>query len=298
MKSMSKHIFIALAFLILSAVVRYWIAPVLELLPADYANEVKLSEENKFRDSPTGEWQASVLNSQRVDQTIRSSDQTAIIEGALHVYYPSGAVNFEVTSLYGVDRRTRLNLAGYGSVNRTGQYLFPPNVQPIEYPIWDPMFVRTEKIEELQVYVFSFSASGMDETAGYSYLPDVPEHFQVHTDGEGTIWVELHSGILTDYMDSGVSYFVEPSTGTRLADFNQWNERYTSETRTTQIALARAARLRIQALEVWLPGGLLLVGLGFLGLFLFQSKKIVPPRAGTGTTSQVDRPSSGLKPDR
>jgi hypothetical protein len=295
MKSMSKHIFIALAFLLLGALLRYWIAPVLELLPADYANEAILIEEDKFRDSPTGEWLASTLNTQRVDQIITNSGQTAIIEGALHVYYVSGEVNFEVTSLYGIDRRTRLNLAGYGNVNRTGQYLFPPHVQPIEYPIWDPMFVglrqatfeRTEKIEGVEVYVFSFSASGMDESTGYSYLPDVPEHYLVHTDGQGTIWVEPLSGFVVDYMDSGVSYFVDPSTGTRLADFNQWKERYIPETRTTQIKLARASRLRILALEVWLPGSLLLIGLLFLGLFLFQRKKNVP---------QVDRPCYSLKP--
>jgi hypothetical protein len=281
---MRKLALIILAFLILAVLLRYWIAPLAELLPAYYANEVKLVEANKFRDSLTGEWQASTLNTQRVDQSITNFGQTAIIEGALHVYYASGDVNFEVTSLYGVNRRTRLNLAGYGSVSRTGQYLFPPHVQPGAYPIWDPMFVglrqatfeRTDKVEDLQVYVFSFSASGMDETVGYSYLPDVPEHYLAHTDGEGTIWVEPLSGITVDYMDRGVSYFVDPSTGARLADFNQWEERYLPETRAAQVALARAARLRIVALEVWLPGGLLLVGLFLLGLWLFQRKKNVP----------------------
>jgi hypothetical protein len=75
-------------------------------------------------------------------------------------------------------------------------------------------------------------------------------------------------------LDSGVSYFFDPSTSTHVADFNKWNERYTPETRATQIKLARAARLRILALEVWLPAALLLVGLLFLGLFLFQRRKL------------------------
>ena len=262
----------ALAFLGMAALLRFWIAPLLERLPANYAAEVELSEDNQFRDSPTGEWQASTLKARRVDQIITNSGQTAIIEGALHVYYASGEVNFEVTGLYGIDRRTRQNLAGYGDVNRTGQYLFPPHVKRIDYPIWDPMFVglrqatfeRTEKIDGLQVYVFSFNATGMDESAGYSYLPDVPENYLAHTDGEGTIWVEPLSGIVVDYQDSGVSYFVIPSTSVRLADFNQWEERYTPETRTTQIKLARAARLRILLLEVYLPAASLLAGLIWL----------------------------------
>ena len=262
----------ALAFLGMAALLRFWIAPLLERLPANYAAEVELSEDNQFRDSPTGEWQANTLKTRRVDQIITNSGQTAIIEGALHVYYASGEVNFEVTSLYGIDRRTRQNLAGYGDVNRTGQYLFPPHVKRIDYPIWDPMFVglrqatfeRTEKIDGLQVYVFSFSATGMDESAGYSYLPDVPENYLAHTDGEGTIWVEPLSGIVVNYEDSGVSYFVIPSTRVRLADFNQWDEWYTTETRTTQIKLARAARLRILLLDVYLPAASLLAGLLWL----------------------------------
>jgi hypothetical protein len=297
MKIMSKPVFAALVFCILAALLRFWIAPVLELLPADYAIELRLSEENKFRDSPAGEWQISTLDALRVDQTITSSNQTAIIEGALHVYDASGAVNFEVTSLYGVDRRTRLNLAGYGNMNRTGQFLFPPHTQAGEYAIWDPMFVglrqatyeRTETIDELQVYVFSFSAAGMDESAGYSYLPDVPERYLAHTDGTGIIWVEPLSGLVVDYMDSGTSYFVDPVTGKRVADFNQWNERYIPATRTTQIALARAARLRILALEVWLPGGLLVAGLIFPGLFLLRRLK---------KGAQVNRPASNLNSNR
>ena len=283
MKPMRKSFFISLAFLVLAALLRFWIAPLFELLPAGYSNEVKLSEEDKFRDSPTGEWQASTQDVQRVDQTITNSGQTAIIEGSILAYDASGEVNFEATSLYGVDRRTRLNLAGYGEVDRTGQYLFPPHVQRIEYEIWDPIFIglrqasfeRVDQIEGLQVYVFSFSAFGMDESAGYSYLPDVPEHYLVQTDGEGTIWVEPLSGFVVDYKDSGVSYFVDPASGDRIADFNQWTENYTPETKVVQINLARLARLRILALEVWLPVGLLLVGLLLLELFLFRRKKNV-----------------------
>jgi hypothetical protein len=274
MKDMRKHLFIALAFLALAALLRFWIAPASAQLPADYANETRLSEENKFRASPTGAWQASTLDVQRTDQSIANSGQTAIIEGALHIYHASGQVNFETTNLYGVDRSTRLNLAGYGDVQRTGHYLFPPHVQPGEYAIWDPMFIglrqatfaRMEQLDGLEVYVFSFSAFGMDESAGYSYLPDVPERYLAHTDGQGVIWVEPLSGFVVDYQDNGVSYFVDPSTGARLADFNQWAERYTPATRAAQLALARAARLRILLLEIWLPAAALAAGLIWLAV--------------------------------
>ena len=282
MKPRRNLLFIGLAVLALAAVVRFWISPLSERLPADYTNTTILSEEDDFRNSPTGAWETSTLNTTRVDQTVTTSGQAAIIEGSLHVYYTSGAVNFEVSGLYGVDRRTRMNITGYGDVNRTGQYLFPPHVQPHQYTIWDPLFVglrqatfmRADKMDGISVYVFSFKSSGMDETSGYSYLADVPEHYLAHTNGDGTIWVEPLSGIVVDYMDSGISYFFDPATSTRLADFNKWNERFTPQTRAIQIKLARTIRLRILAMEIWLPAAMLLVGFLFLGWFLFQRRKI------------------------
>ena len=54
------------------------------------------------------------------------------------------------------------------------------------------------------------------------------------------------------------------TTGERVASFFQWRDRYTPETRTAQLALARTARTRILALEGWLPGGL--AALGLIGL--------------------------------
>jgi hypothetical protein len=283
MNSLSKNLLVCLAFLALAALLRFWIGPLAERLPENYFSEAKLTEENKFRDSATGDWQVSTLNAVRIDQTITNSGELAIVEGALHVYFTTGAVNFEVTSLYGVDRRTRLNLAGYGAVDRRGQYLFPPHVQPADFLLWDPMFVgqrqgsfeRVENIEGLQVYVFKFSGSGMEETAGYSYLPDVPENYLVHTDGQGTLWVEPLSGILVAYEDSGVSYFIDPASGERIADFNQWTEKFTEETRSAQLTLARSTRLRILVLEAWFPAALLLAGLLFPGVFLVRKVKKV-----------------------
>jgi hypothetical protein len=280
MKSSLKPVLIALTFVVLAGLLRFWIAPFFELLPVDYANETKLLDEVQFRDSPNGEWQASTQDVRRMDQTISNSGQTAIIEGTVQAYDATGAVNFEVTGLYGVDRRTRQNLTGYGDLNRTGQYLFPPHVQPIEYPIWDPIFIgmrqasfeRIEKVDGLQLYVFSFYGTGMDESAGYSYLPDVPEHYLAYTDGQGVIWVEPLSGIVVDYKDTGVSYFVDPTTGTRLADFNLWEERFTPETRATQLKLARSARLRTLLLEFWFPAFFLAASMIWLAIGLIRRK--------------------------
>jgi hypothetical protein len=281
MKFPVKSIIITLTFFAVAALLRFWIAPLVEQLPANYSNEVILSEQDTFRDSPSSGWTTNTLVTRRVDQTIANSGQVSIIEGALHVYYTSGEINFETTNLYGVDRKTRLNVTGFGDVNRTGQYLFPPHVKQVQYSIWDPFFIglrqatfeRIEQVGGLQVYVFSFIGSGMDETTGYGYLADVPGQYQVHTDGQGTIWVEPLSGKVVDYKDSGVSYFVDPVSGVRVADFNKWDEGYTPETRTAQLNLARAARRTILLTETWLPAGFLLAGLIWLAVGFWKRKQ-------------------------
>jgi hypothetical protein len=258
---------IALGLLALAALVRFGVAPWMNELPANYARETHFVVEDNLRETPDGAW----------GNTIASTGETAIVQGDLHVYAESGAVIFESTGLYGVNRFSRQNVPGYGDVERTGQFLFPPEVQPTAYTYWDPMFIgpcvatfdHAEAQEGLAVYVFRFNATSLDETAGYSYLPDVPERYAAHTDGQGTLWIEPVSGVVVDYAEQGMSYFADPTTGKRIADFHSWSNHYTPETHTAQLQLATAARLRVLALQVWLPIGLVFAGLIWLGIGLF-----------------------------
>jgi hypothetical protein len=274
---------IALIFLALAGVLHFWIAPFLELLPTGYSNTLLLSVDDQFRYSPTGDWQINTLNATRNDETITNTGQIAIIEGALHVYFSSGAVNFESTSLYGVDRRSRENLAGYGTSDRSGQYLFPIHIEQKTYSLWDPMFIglrkvvfdHSENFKGFQVYVFKFSVTGLDETAGYNFLPNVPGLYRTFTDGEGTLWIEPVSGIVVNYLDRGTSYFVDSTSGMRISngEFHRWSNLYTPDTVNSQLAQAKKERLTILALEVWTPAGLFLIGLIFAGFFFVQRRK-------------------------
>ena len=72
------------------------------------------------RETPNGAWIRTAATLRRVDQTISSTGETAIVQGDLHVYAESGAVIFESTGLYGVNRFNRQNVPGYGDTERTG----------------------------------------------------------------------------------------------------------------------------------------------------------------------------------
>jgi hypothetical protein len=263
-----RFVLLALGCLAAAALLRCALAPLLTQLPHNYADERRYTVVSNFRASMADEWEAVTLTGRRLDQALVTSGNVAIVQGDLYWTTATGKAIFESSGLYGVDRTTRQNRPGFGDFDRLGQYLFPLHVQPIPYDYWDQNFIgqraaryiRTESVEEEETYVFDFSGAAMDETAGYSQLPGVPERYFTYTDGKGTLWVEPLSGTVVDYAEEGESYFVDRATGTRLANFYEWEARYTTETRAAQLALARTARLRIVLLEVWLPGALLLAG--------------------------------------
>jgi len=265
----------------LLAVVQYfWVTPQLLLVPADYASETHYETSGLSRETPTGKWLPVKLIARRVDQTVAVPGRASIIQGDMHWTTDGGHVLYETTGLYGVDRRSRMNLPGYGNRDRTGLFLFPPHTQPRSYTLWDPFyggpravtFQRATTLDGMRVYLFHFVAAATDDTSGYTSLPDVPERYDVLSDGRGRLWVEPVSGVVVDFEDAGVSYFVTRPAGKRIADLYYYRDRYTTQTRAAQLELAAAERRRILMLERWLPVGLFLIGL------LWLMPALWPPR--------------------
>ncbi len=277
------NFYILPAFLlaIAAAFLRFWAAPELERLPADYANTTQYLEVSSFRDSPNGDWATSDLIATRIDSAITQNGDAVIIQSALQIYSVDGDLNFENSALYGVDRRTLQNVSGLGDTARTGQFYYEPNLKIQPFSLWDAMFIgpreaifdHAETVNGLLVYVFKFKTTDLDESAGYNYLSLVPETYLAQTDGQGTLWIEPVSGVVVDYQDEGVSYFVDPQTGKRVADFNKWSEQYSPETKTSQIQLAQREWQRIQSLESWLPAVLFTTGTAWFLTGLFSEKR-------------------------
>jgi hypothetical protein len=281
MKNLRNHIFIFLAFLASALIVRWWVAPQATQLPADYTLETRSLVEDHFRASETADWETASLTNYRVDRALSVTAEMMIIQGNLSVYSVSGEPIFESNNLYGVNRLTRMNVHGYGDADRSGQFLFPPQTKPATYEYWDPLFIgprtavfdHTDVLDGLQVYVFNFKGTAMDETAGYSYMQDVPEHYRAFTDGNGILWIELVSGVVVNYQEQGLSYFVDPKTGEPGAVFHTWSGGFSDETKAAQFAMAGSARMRVLFLYDWLPGVLFLIGLIWLVFGLVRQKR-------------------------
>jgi hypothetical protein len=268
MKKIRNPLLIFLGLLISAVLVRYWVAPQVTRMPTDYAAEMDLININGYRESPGDLWETHDMIARRTDQVLSTLNDALIIQGALSVYNKDGSVNFETSALYGVDRRSRMNVSDLGDTQRSGQFLFPPRIQKSTYVYWDPVYIgprtaifdRIEEIDGLGVYVFNFSAENFDESDGFSYLPLVPEKYRAITNGQGILWIEPVSGIVVNYEDQGSSSYVDISTGSAVADFSRWDERYSPETIANQLSKARAARGWILLLENWLPAALILAG--------------------------------------
>ena len=258
---LSRQFIPSFFLLLLAILLRFQIAPWANQLPVEYSNETRYAADVRFRETPDTAWQEFPLQARRVDQVLLVTGAVAIIQGESHWTTEDGTPTYEPVGLYGVNRRTRLNMDGYGDINRSGQYLFPPHLEKKTYQYWDPYYLgsrtatfdHVDEVEGLTVYVFNYLGTGIDDTAGYTVLPGVPERYKAISQAEGSLWIEPVSGIVVDFEDAGVTDFVDNETGEHVADFYHWTARYTDETRSEQLALARKARIQTLTLDTWLP---------------------------------------------
>ncbi|RWE00912.1 porin PorA family protein [Mesorhizobium sp.] len=282
------RVFAPPAFLIVAAaIVRLSLGPALERLPADYTGSVILESDSRFRQTPDTTFSAFHQQGRRIDQVLSATGDVAIVQSHIDWTTDTGQVNYQTTGLYGVDRKTRQNVAGYGDLSRSGQFMFPPQLRGVADEVWDPYyggprhlaFDRNEMVDGLALAVYRFTIADLDETKTYDYLPDVPERFGVGTDGEGFLWVEPVSGTLVDMTDNGHSFFVDPATGKSTGDFSVWQARYSAQSKADLFSAATSIRLRILAAKIWLPAALLALALVWLGIGLLWLRRSAPPSA-------------------
>jgi Porin PorA len=260
-----------------AAMLRWWVAPFFELLPADYVSETRYGATMQSRQAPFTAAEEVEAIVRRRDQVMISDRQHVIVQGDAHRSTPAGVLIFENINVYGVDRHSRKNLADYGNEKRVGQYLFPPHTGKQQYDFSDPIhagtyivtFDHAENFHGTEVYLYNTVADGIDETVGYSSLPNVPKKYRAMTYGKGRYWVEPVSGVVVDHEDSGTSYFIDQASGQRVGEpINQWSARYTPETILAQLHLATVTRWQMLALERWLPiafaaAGMISIAAGF-----------------------------------
>lgn len=104
-----------LVLLVLAFAVRWWAGHAGGALPKHYSDERRYDVTSQVHRTPFSspvEYQGRAV---RHDQAITSGVDYLIIQGDISWLMPSGEVVYEVFDRYGVDRRTRENLPGFGT---------------------------------------------------------------------------------------------------------------------------------------------------------------------------------------
>jgi len=283
-----RYLFLTIAFWL--AALGCWglLSPWLDQQILSAGSVLDYAVEEQWRTAENEPWEARTLVAQRHDQVLFQTSKIIMVQGDL-IWSTDDHPQFINQGLYAVDARTGENLPGYGDLERGGQYYFPPGTQRTAYVLWDPHFigprqvsyVRDDQIDGLLVYRFSFLTTGLDESDGYSSLPEVPERYLALTDGRGLIWVEPHSGLIVGYQEHGASYLADAANRRRLSEFHRWEDTFTAETEAAQLKLARRWRTWSLLVNSWLPlvlavaGGLTLV----LGGVVWARERSADPEA-------------------
>ena len=141
MRPLGKGILIALAFFCCSSPVADFDRSLVERLPVNYANEVILSEEDTFPRFPVGGMDCKYIGYPSCGSNHREYEGGCKFLKVLYVCITPPAKSILKPRTYmELIGGTRLNVPGFGDVDRTGLYLFPPHVKQSQYSILGSLF--------------------------------------------------------------------------------------------------------------------------------------------------------------
>lgn len=218
---------------------------------------------------PGGEARARRLRLRRTDEVLVATGDAAVVQATLAWVDPETRDTLsQTTGLYGVSRRERVHLSGYGDRERHGVYAFPPDPTRGDLTLWDPFhpgplvlsFESVERREDVELWRYRLvgRSEEVDASAAYGQLPLVPERYRVMAQVElDSLLVEPRTGRVVDREQQGRARFVLASDGTPLGDAHVWYWRFAPEDRTRLLAESRRVLRLVWVVERLVPGLLL-----------------------------------------
>lgn len=243
-------------------------------LGAAHREVVEADVTSSLRDIPGAEERVQRLRLRRTDEVLVTSGDVAVVQSTLAWIEAVGAAPLtQTTGLYGVDRRDRANVAGFGDQERSGAFSAPPEPPRDRLVLWDSLhpgplaftFETAEHREGVDLLRYRLAPLGneaVDASATYDRLPLVPERYRVRTRvEEATLLVEPRTGRIVDREQRVVAWYVTADDPTPLGDAHRWSWRYSVEDRARLLAEARAQLRQLALVERVMPGVLLLLAL-------------------------------------
>jgi hypothetical protein len=222
------------------------IFPAMAKLPADYEQEYTFDGSIKQLDAATMSLDEIPTDVVRLLTATGTEDDVLLLQQDINVYHAQAGILLSSTSdVYGLDRTTRENVAGYGNMDRSGQFTFPAGVEQETYSFWSSStmstlpanFVSEETYHGITVYNFKIDSS--DLPAGTMEGTGAPQTMDVLTE----IKVEPVSGVPV-YTSTTTTVKAQLMSGDPTPIYVN-SMTYTSETIDEMVDLAKSSRSMI-----------------------------------------------------
>ena len=256
---------LGLVLVILSLVWLYAIFPPLAKLPADHHKVINFEGTYEVMNPETQSLDGIPVNVVREQQAKEVQDNVLIINQTVttaHALAGMELPQFGLAEVLGVDRSTRQYVAGYGDMDRSGQFCFPEKVEKETYSVWMPTagrpleadFIGEEDFEGLTV--FAFKINEQDLNIGTQQGTDLPQVLDIVVDMK----VEPVSGV-TVHTESVNAINVVPVPGMKMPVYIS-SLRFTDDTIADLVDTARSARSMLLWAKVY--GFWIVIGVGII----------------------------------
>ncbi len=272
---------LGLVLVILSLVWLYAIFPPLVKLPADHHKVINFEGTYEVMNPETQSLDEIPVNVVREQQATEVQDNVLIIDQVITTTHAlAGMVlpQFGLTEELGVDRSTRQYVAGYGDMDRSGQFSFPEKVKGESYFMWMPTagrpleanFTGEEDFEGLTVFVFQISEQDLD--IGTQQGTGLPQVLDIVV----ALKVEPVSGV-TVHTESVNAINIVPA-GTKMPVYVS-SLRFTDDTITDLVDTAGSARsmllwARVYGFWLGIGVGIVLTLVGMLGAIRTRPREV------------------------
>jgi hypothetical protein len=205
-----------------------------------------------------------------------TEDDILLLQQDINIYVAQQGLLLSSTSdIYGLDRTIRENVAGYGNMDRSGQFTFPAGTEPETYSFWSSSamtalpanFIGEETYHGITVYKFKIDIS--DLPAGTMEGTEIPRMMDVLTE----IRVEPTSGVPV-YTSTTTTMKAQLTAGDPMPIYIN-SMAYTNETIDEMVDLAKSSRNMILWASVY--GFWIAIGVGaaliVTGVVMFVRKK-------------------------
>ena len=256
---------LGLVLVILSLVWLYAIFPPLAKLPADHHKVINFEGTYEVMNPETQSLVEIPVNVEREQQATEVQDDVLIINQVItttHALAGMELPEFGLTEVLGVDRSTRQYVAGYGDMDRSGQFCFPEKVKKESYSMWMPTagrpleadFIDEEDFEGLTVFAFQISEQDLD--IGTQQGTGLPQVLDIVV----ALKVEPVSGV-TVHTESVSAINIVPAPSMKMPIYIS-NLSFTEDTIADLVDTARSARSMLLWAKVY--GFWIVIGVGII----------------------------------